>query len=226
MYPEHVLVEFGGTLPEPSGQTPQNEIWACGVRCVDNNSQGYTTSQEDFLTRMAPLLATWFNKVASAMASNAALTYLKINNIAPDGKYADPVSHTHLYATPVPGGAAPHLPGFLSLAYTWETGFTRGRAARGRIYPPNFSYSSDGTSDAPSGTMTAAATAGADLLNSVFVFHSTGPENFLQPCVVSRVDGTLRKIIGVTADNTFDVQRRRKNKAQSVRSASIPVSLT
>lgn len=218
MFPQHVLVEFGGQLIDNG---TADEIWACGVRCIDANSGGYTADPDEALNVMHQALAEWFAAPASGMSVRSTLTYLKINNINAAGHYASNETHAYYWGTPVPGGANQAAPAFCSVAMTWETGVTRGLAARGRIYPPNFT-------EAPNGSNISAAgrdrvrDAGYALLHDVIAgtTRAGDTEDMLVPSVVSGVGaGAHRPIIAVTCDDVYDVQRRRKNQTKSTRSA-------
>lgn len=151
--------------------------------------------------------------------ANATLEWVKVNNIAPNGKYADAVTHsTGVAVTPGAAGNVQKAPSFCSIAVTLETGILRGHAARGRIYLPNYGY-------APNGSMIAQA----DVNNVLAIAKSLlttlqGPVNAATPeaipCVVSKLGaGTARVITGVSVDNVYDVQRKRKDRDQRTRTA-------
>lgn len=224
-FPPHALFEFGGTL-ETAASTP-NEIWSCGIRVVSFNNQGALTEStvEGFLDALVggqhgiiQTIGAWYSSPASQMAVTSVLKWVKLNNISPNGKYTNPGT-THRRDVNVAGNFSAQLPSFLSLAMTWETAKTRGRAHRGRIYPPNYTYSCTGAKISTA-NRDANATAGQNLIKLVNNAHcdDAGTDR-LEAVIASRIDGSFNPITGVTSDDIFDVQRRRKNAAVPLRSA-------
>lgn len=212
-FPPHALIQFGGTLDTLSGPA---EIWACGIRVEIGAPDGHFLKDPGaYATAIGPKIATWFSTPSSGMHNGAQCTFVKVNNIKPDGTYQD--ATTHQAALSARGGVSPTAPApaFCSLAYTWETGLTRGHAHRGRIYPPNYAYAPSG-SQVPGSSVTAAVTAAKALLN---VINSTlDGGTLVKPMVVSSIGaGTMNGITGVSVDNIYDVQRRRKNRLLSTR---------
>lgn len=229
-FSEHALLEFGGSLLSASGAS--NEVWSCGIRVVSFNSLGAIPESEieGFLDALASgahaqttTLPAWFTASANKMSPWATLKHIKLNNIGSDGKYSNS-GITHVRdVTATPAAATIGVPAFLSLAYTWETGKTRGRAHRGRIYPPNPMFSVTG-SKISSADATTNATAGKNLIQLINAAHcDDAGSDRLQAMVMSRIDGSKNAITGVSSDDVYDVQRRRKNAAISVRSATLAV---
>lgn len=222
-YKPHTLVEFGGTLQQYSGS---DEIWTCGIRCGDvNESYGPAANPGQYLDPMAAALATWYAKPASGMSGASHLTFLKINNIGANGKYTTNPTNVHEYSgSGIVGGGSSSWPTIISVAYTWETGFKRGRAARGRIYPPNPTYGGLGSVlTLPQATL--ARDAAIDLIQSVFAAMRSQPfEDYLVPGVYSSIDASYRPVTGVSVDCVVDVQRRRKNRVQAPRTTVAPIN--
>lgn len=222
-YTPHTLFAFGGQLAEPVGRA---EVWECGIRGLDHNTQGpVPDGQLDaWVAWYATKLQNWFTDQNALQSSGASLQYLKINNINAAGKYANPGNtHLHDFGSGVVGHQAPTLPNFLSIVYTWETGLTRGRAHRGRMYPPN------GVSPFSGGMINSAeagnhAQAAKLFIQNVLYTGASAPfEDYLEPQVFSRLDGSHHPITGVSCDTIIDVQRRRKNQAVGTRTAIVPV---
>jgi hypothetical protein len=154
------------------------------------------------------------------MSTHALLRTLKCNHVGANGRYIDLVTHRHDYATPVAGTGVPNVPGDCSLVYTWVTAIARGPAHHGRIYPPNIGVYMDKTFTVSNATASATATAAKGLLT---VLSNPGGAVGRKgtPIIASKLAGQIQVITGVTVDNTFDVQRRRKNRVSSVRSGIV-----
>jgi hypothetical protein len=209
-------VQFGGSLLQ--GATGI-EIWSCGVRVVaDAATGGFLPDLETYLGNLVTSLSSWFSTSGNGMSTESRLEWIKANNINGDGSYNEAITHSR-DITPVVGGQTNvnGVPQFCSVAMTFETGAVRGYAHRGRIYPPNFGYKSTGgflsTTD-----RTSVINSGKALLAAINVI-SNGPTFKAQPAVVSKTNA-WKLITGVSVDNVYDVQRRRKNRVLSVRAAS------
>src|SRR5664279_1514445 len=157
------------------------------------------------------------------MDPKAKLTFLKVNHVGADGKYVD-TGITHVTdLAPTLGGSTHTMPGYCSVAYTWETAVKRGPGHRGRIYPPNAAglevLHAFTMSDA---SATASATAGAALLT--ILKNASGANGTKgKPVVASKIGGQLVTITGVSVDNIFDIQSRRKNRIKATRSAIVAI---
>jgi|SRR5664279_691300 len=214
-YTPHVLFAFGG-----SWATDSSEVWECTVRLKADGGGGDTLDCAAYLTATATQMSSWFSASDNGMSTAATLRWIKANHIGADGNYADKTTtHVYDYGTPSTGGVlAGSIPGFCSLAYTWETANARGPGHRGRIYPPNNTYNPSSSVFKVSGTAaTANAAAGAQLLNALKA--SSGAGLTATPVIASKVNGAIVNITGCTSDNIYDVQRRRKNRVVGTRSA-------
>jgi hypothetical protein len=217
-YTDHVLCAFGGKL----GTAP-DDIWECTLR-VSSDGGGSTVDPEVYLGEVAPLLATWFSTAANNIPTIVSLEFLKANHIGADGKYSDPgVSHTHDFSGVTGGVGTISAPAFNTIAITWETAVMRGPAHRGRIYLPNFSIPVLGT--APDHISNAARDAvrdsGKTLLAVFKNAASTTSGASPNPGIYSNIGAAVHQITGVSCDNVYDVQRRRKNRAIPVRSSVV-----
>lgn len=223
-YRPHTLVEFGGQLAQRDGQP---DIWACGIRTIAHNEQAPAPNPAQFLDAIATALAAWFTSNSQQNASSASLTYLKINNIGADGKYSDKNNtNVHNFPGGVVGASNGIAPSFCSVVTTWETDNARGLAHRGRIYLPNYTFPSVG-SQLAAGAGTAVAQAGEKLCVDVLgAGRSAAYENYLEPWVFSKTNAAAHPITAVTADNVYDVQRRRKNQVSATRSSRVPLTYT
>jgi hypothetical protein len=224
----HALLELSGQLISLSGP---NEIWTMGLRVTGSNSfhagpledeiEGFLDALVDGDHGMSRSLKDWFADPTAGMSNQATLTTVKLNRIGADGKYAQPgITHVRDF-TPVAGGAAPQAPDFLSLVWTYETAKMRGRAHRGRAYPPNPTYAFTGA-QVTNALRDANAARGAAFINLVREAHNNDAGfDQLSPVIASRIDGSIETITGVSSDNVYDVQRRRKNQLVPARSAIV-----
>lgn len=212
-FPKHALIQFGGTLAELSGP---KEVWACGVRVYTGAPAGFWLNDpQAYANKIATPLRTWFQLTANGMVSSASIEWVKVNNIRPDGKYNDATTHQAAITAGNGGNPPIGVPSFCSVATTWETGLTRGLAHRGRVYLPNYMFSATG-SQIPSASVDQVVAAGKALLN--IINSNTDGTTLVQPIVVSSVGaGATNLITGVSADNVYDVQRRRKNRLTATR---------
>lgn len=221
-YPEHWLLSFGGSL------VPSEETWNCGIRlAITSVGLGGEMDEEQYLTDTAvPALTTWFGTSTAKIAATTTLTFVKCNKIAPDGTYADPSnSHTRTVNVAGGGGATGLHPLQVSYCLTWLTDeASRGPASRGRIYVPRPTLSVDAAGDVGSSDRIGAATAGANLLNSLDVTLGGPGGSTLRPCIVSPLGpGYAHQIDDVRVDSQLDIQRSRARSASRA-SSSQPVN--
>jgi len=211
-YPRHWLFVMGGNL---TGSAP-NEIWECTIRGVPAAGSTHTYGDEDaVLAAIAPAMDDWYSDGEHHLSQYSSLAYLKLNEIAPDGTYADPgASHRYDYAVPVAGTDNAATPTFVSACLSWRTARARGIASHGRIYPV-WGIAMSQTDRLTETQQTNFLNAGFDLLNAVSE-PSTGDFEFA-PCVVSKGAnngagaGRVEAITRVLVGDVYDVQRRRKN---------------
>lgn len=219
-YAPHALVALTGgwTFGDMTAET-----WSFGIRVSTGDAAGgYLQDPQSYADTVGASLSTWFGGGASTMANQARLTSVKVNNITPDGHYADTV--THGASMNVAGGQAiSQLPALLTLAWTFETGKTGGRARRGRCYPPTGTNTLTAGVTVPAATVTQAITACKSFLNCLLINEpGTGTSHYLvRPMVFSRLDGSHNTITKVSVDSVIDVQRRRKKRVQGTRTTSV-----
>lgn len=222
-YTPHTLMEFGGLLSEAGSY---GEIWSCGIRCfsINNNAPVTSANLDAYLDALAPLLLAYWNVPQNGMVTTATLGHLKLNNINAAGRYAEDTTHQHDYAAGLNGPNSQLAPNFCSVVWTWETGIARGRAHRGRMYPPNPSYAPQGGKISGTDRDSAANAAQRFIHDVCRAIRGTAVEDMLSPHVFSKLDGSHHPITGATVDDVYDVQRRRKNQAHPSRSALVPVN--
>ena len=208
-YTPHTLVTFGGRLNE---RGTADEIWQCGIRGINPVTGGPVDDSQlqAYLDAIVSGIETWYGHVQSYHAPQAFLDWVKVANINAGGHYSASPKIADTLNTPG-GGDSPHLPSFCSVAISWGTGATFGKAQRGRIYPPNFSVSVYAGTSHTDATTTANIQARAhDLLDTL---AQTESEFEFRPHVMSST-GPHRLITEIKVGDVIDVQRRRKNAAR------------
>lgn len=202
-YQSHYLFAFGGDLAGAGV-----EQWQCTIR---GRFTPFSGNEDAFLADMVAPMKAWFVNSDNLMRQDARLTYLKLNEIAPSGDYAHPNSpHTNLFGAQ-PGGQAPHMPEFCSIACSWRTESSTKYARNGRCYFPNSTSSDSGQTRISAADQSAVASAGVQLL----VLLRNGSDETAGGQFVGGVyskhagEGALTTTVRV--GNVIDVQRRRKN---------------
>lgn len=204
-YTPHVLAQFGGKLAGPP-----DDIWTCTLRLRTVGSLSAFDVQA-YMTGVSGPLADWFQGNTSHIASNAYLQWLKVNKIGADGHYSDESNtHLHEYTTSHPGNFTPIAPAFCSLAMSFTTAHKRGRAHAGRMYLPNYTFASHGSSVLTADAQ-AMANAGELLIRDVFNSPTDGAGGTVIAAVYSKLDGSTNDIQQVRVGERYDVIRRRKN---------------
>jgi hypothetical protein len=218
-FSNHFKLVFGGIFT--SGDANAGEGWEFTLNGI---GEGFTPAGPGgpqpfdppiWLAESAPDLTAWFGDAANWNSSHAALTYLKCNEIGPDGKYVTPLTTYRLDFAAVAGGRGPGYPGFLSTCYSWGTARTRGPGSKGRVYPPNAYLLASASSDfLAAGAATTAVGAAQRLLTAVSTARLAA--GTFHPVVASAIDASLNPITHVRVGNRLDVQRRRKNKGDEI----------
>lgn len=207
-YSPHALVEFRGIWTDSEAA---NESWAFGIR-VMRSGGGKLNSPDAYIGDINGPIATWWATAASTMCSRAKLTTLKVNNINPDGKYADPVTHFHDYGAGIGGLTTHAVPGDMSTVWSWSTSFqSRGPGSRGRVYPPNCGPGPSSAFYISTANQTAGLTAAKALLSLLSV-NSDGDSHLIIPIIASKVNGNTQKIDTVRVGRVIDVQRKRRRQ--------------
>jgi len=212
----HTYIGFGGTL---NSGVSYPEIWTCGIRALDVAAGALPIADcQAYADEIQTKLATWFGYTSGGggqqgFPSTCKLEWLKVNNILPNGKYADPVTHGHNYAPTIAGkvvaGGAAFQPDIISLAVSWTTDYKRDKAGKGRIYLPNYHVppTAPGGMTAYAGHPSYWVQTGQLLLD--VIRNSTGTHQATP--IIAATTGQFHTITGVRVGSTFDVQRRRKS---------------
>lgn len=219
-YQPHTLITFGGQLTDQVGE---DEIWQVGIRGFQNGGGPVAATELAALAQSVlrgdtgsggGLEGLWAAS-NSNIPTEATLAWCKAANIAADGSYSAAPGIAEM--TPVAGSHSAVAPAFCSVAITWTTGKSFGKALRGRIYLPNYA-----AARGPGSTVTSTAVGqvgdfAGDILHAVD--HSDdgshGGVYDFNPYVVSQ-SGVSNPITGIRVGNIYDTQRRRKNAAPEI----------
>src|SRR5687768_16578062 len=129
--PFHRLVLLG---------TVYGDIWNTSlVIAPDETAVETLEPTDDLVLAVANFLATWYDDATGTGAhfcSGWDLTGIKLNRIGTDGRYMDPVTHEHIYATPQGGSFNAFPPAQISTVLSLRTAVERGHASKGRMYLP------------------------------------------------------------------------------------------
>jgi hypothetical protein len=212
-YQKHALVSIIGKW---NTTDLSNEVWQVGIRVSTHAAAGWwLANPATYMAAIKPGIQTWFNSTA-IFPNSASLSLLKVNNINTDGTYVGPTTNvTTLVAT---GGGSAAMPAFVTLAATLETGITLGAARRGRIYLPTaIPVASSKGVTCNSADRDSLRAKVKDLLTILLINEPTGGA-LVQPGIYSKIGSAVNDINGVSVNDVFDVQRRRKNRAAGTRS--------
>lgn len=227
-YAPHLLLSFGGRLFGV-------EQWACNLRmllgepdaAVPVSLATMTTWAEENVEDVALDVAAWFTDGQARNSSAARLDYVKLNPIGANGRYANE-TETILYewaSGDAPAGVtAPGEPQN-SLVVSLLTDATRGRASRGRFYPPTGTITVDSATGYIDDQVTAAvAGAALTLLNNLANMPGVDLQS---PRVVVASDlgqpGPVRNVTSVAVGDVMDTQRRRRRSLVETYAGAGPV---
>lgn len=222
----HRLVIFG---------THYTETWNTSLSM---SGPGLPEVSPSMLAAIAAVVSPWFTSTGGSGAisflSTVKLTGIKLNRINEAGRYQDPSSQTHLYPTPLSGGAtaSTNAPPQLAVVATLLTAFDRGRASKGRMYLPPVSGAQNVGSDGRMATADALRTAMATtaLLNNLrtayVAQYGPGPDSG-GAAVMSNVGaGAWHFVTKVRAGRVVDTMRsRRSSLAEDPQLASTSVAV-
>lgn len=176
------------------------EEWSCSLHFLSPDSHNINGNL------LNSAISEWFLRSGSTLHNACTLDYVKANEIIPStGLYVNGSNpNTFFFEPPTMGGGTPGV-AQNSVAVSTFTALARGRASKGRFYPP--SGSSLGLKpDGHVGDTTAAAMAvSAGQLVTDINGAASGS------CVVfSKVGQLAEEILGVRVGNTVDTQQRRR----------------
>lgn len=229
-WPEHCQISWGGTLG-----TGTKEIWTCGVRMVHGTGSptGPTVAQlNTFMTGMNTVVAGWVTDPAARLGQAVHWGWIKANWILTTGLQRDSLTNRFDSSTATRGVGSAIQPSWAqTYCLTFGTGFKRGRAHSGRVFPPVVAVPSDpdsGLCDQTPADDMAASMAG--LLIEFQRHYRTDigiPEAHLaviSPANSLKGQGSVQaQIMSVVCDRVADVQHRRTNRLPRTLGAVAPV---
>lgn len=197
-------IAFGGPL---SG----SEEWSCGFHFLSPDSVNINS------TLLNDAVSQWFLRLSSSLQAGAKLTYLKANQINPvTGLYVNPANPNTFFYSPelsAPAGNG-YGPPHMTLAVSTFTALARGRASKGRFYPPtNLAFGFNGLGKV--GSTASIATSAAQLLTDINGAASGSA------VVFSKVGQSTSEILGVKVGDVMDVQQRRRRNLVEVYSQAL-----
>lgn len=204
-------VVFGGKLTV-------NEQWACSLHMA---TQGVETSEDGGnVLAFDPVVKDWFERAASHLNKAATLEYVKCNQIdRVTGLYVNQSETFVGFYNPilVPSPLGSNDPPQNSIALTWHTDLNRGRASKGRIYPPSSTGYGSGTWMGPDGLLAGSqAQECADSAQEFLAEMNNATVN-LTAVVWSRIAQQARAIERVSCGRAVDTQQRRRKSLDESR---------
>jgi hypothetical protein len=212
MYPNHVLLSWGGSLHGV-------EQHVTGLRLIKN--AGAAMDEGDLVTFMADLEPDLRAYVQNSGLSNGYfINWIKCNFIGPDGKYVNKTSTNRRDITvPIQGTATTcHAPQ-VACAVTLVTAAQRGLASKGRFFQAGLGLAQFGIDPASGGIGQLEAQNFRDRVKTLINAINNNPgldSNFggLDVSVVSGGGitgaGIARKVTAVKVGRILDTQRRRR----------------
>jgi hypothetical protein len=212
-YPQHWRLAFGGSLYG-------SEDWSCNLKLGKVGAlQGATINPETLIDDCVTDIGNFLKGIYSGLSPAADLRWVKLNEIGPEGRYADPsrtvaryltgaaiVKNTSSTAAPLPQAA---------LAFTLHSARTRGPLSKGRIFIPTyFSPSSLTEPRIAEGTAASAAGAMAAFVRALNNWPGTDTSGLavvnVSPGGRGLPDGGMDAVTAVSVGRVIDTQRRRR----------------
>ena len=198
----HLYVQWGGKLPG-------GESWSCGLR-MRKKTAGAVDSGSALLTGVGAALVAFHGGDSSYISNLAKLSFVKVNAIGVDGKYAGDGTVQATYAD-VPGGfsGAQRYPNQVAWTISLLTGYSRGAAHKGRFYVPLPVCNLDTDGRVTTGAADGMHTACTGLLSNLNAVNAD-----YEVTVFSRKagGGGHRKVTSVGVGRVLDTQRRRRRQ--------------
>lgn len=213
------------------GLIDNQDIWTNSVmaKAVALDADGTAISDDDFAKRLFDIVKDVYNKGDHAMCQFNTIQWAKVAFINADGKYSRDAG---VYIEPgngTPGhsGANNRTPTD-TLVVSLVTDKKRGRAHRGRIYPPAFALNTTQAGLADPNLLDEYAQNFADMISRFNSLHNgpiytpslPGSVDGLSVVVASKIGaGATEVVTSVEVGTVFDTQRRRRNRIPEVYTA-------
>lgn len=172
--------------------------------------------QQELCEDYSAAIEGWWSAQAT-IGNPARLDLVKLNAIGVDGKYLNPWTNQKEIVGGLPGNNPVPFPAQVALVVTLESGFTRGRAARGRVFLPSPGV----TIEAAGGRMSAAVRDGAatQVVQLLDAIHAV--EVGRRIIVASKLGGgSERSITSISIGRVLDTMRSRRTSLDEDRASS------
>jgi hypothetical protein len=196
----HMYLQWGGKLPG-------GEQWSNGLRMI-NKGSGAIGDETAMLAGAGAALVAFHQRPDSGIHPSAKLSFVKINPIKVDGRYATDGTTEAIYADASGGASAAIVyPNQVALVISLTTGFSRGPAARGRIYLPLPAIATQADGLIGAGGAGLVGTSFDTLRTNLNAVHANWEVG-----VMSRKKNApgARKVTGCDVGRVLDTQRRRR----------------
>lgn len=210
---------IGGVLT--AGAVDQDE-WQIGFKVPVVGITGALTDarQMAFLDDAELDARAWWTTMAQNYGVQTGMTFVKVNLIGQDGRYANTTKTFRKDFPKVVGTSPQTLPADVALVVSLTTGAARGLASKGRVFlpPPSSGRVINGRVDQY--TRDDAGNATALLIKNLGNapgLDSGAVVDIGDVSVMSKIGvGTTRTVTGVRVGDLFDTQRRRSNRMREV----------
>lgn len=198
----HLYCQWGGKLPG-------GDVWSCGVRFAATGGGSPTTYSTAHHTAVTSAIKALHIDSSTQIGSRALLSFVKLNVIDTNGKYAEQVTHEQILADFAGTGAGTNYPANqVALAVSLLTQYTRGPAHRGRFYLP-LPVAVPGAD----GLVSTSAATNMKTALTTWVTAMNAADSSWKLAVFSRkASGPAHNLVtGVAVGRVLDTQRRRRN---------------
>lgn len=191
------------------GKLCTTETWSCSLHVLGVADTAFIEAN------LTWALTQWFQRSESAINKWATLDFYKYNAVQSvinpktgrlTERYLDPANSRTVFLSVLPSAGMVAGAPQLSLAVTTVTAATRGRASKGRFYPPTAFVDARTleTGQLINGMASSCATSAAQLITDIN--GAVGGS----VVIYSQVGGTTRQVTGVRVGQVQDTQRRRR----------------
>lgn len=214
-YRPHIVLQFGGRLFS-------TEIWSCSLRMIlgdpastmISESAMQTWAQEN-VADVADDVRAWFLRPDTFSSNAARLDFVKLNTVNESGRYwsDEETVQFEWLAGDAPTGTVTAGEPQNTIVVSLLTDAARGRASRGRFYPPTGNFVPAVETGKISGLLTQRmADSALALINDL---NNEPGVDLQSPRVVVASDlgspGPMRNVTMVAVGDVIDTQRRRRN---------------
>jgi hypothetical protein len=213
-WPRHYRLAFGGPLFTTAEQ------WSCSLKLASPALQGGSgVNTEALIDDMAADVRGYLQASGNGWSGAAKCTWVKLNEIGPDGRYVNQATTTARYFEGAQAMAVATGNGYsypqAALAVTLTSARSRGPLSKGRFFIPAGWYPQSATDPTiTTAQATSAATAAKNFLAALNNMAGVDT-NGLRVVLVSQggrglPEGGLESVTGVSVGRLVDTQQRRR----------------